>query len=275
MLPAGMSLKRGRRVNGYNTQVVFGLEPRGGHLGIIVPYRNRPAHLAELIPRLVTFLAEHRHRAPTRTTLIVVEQAGDKDFNIAKLKNVGYVMLRDQVDYVCFHDVDYVPQRADYRDPGVGWAHLVSRGAEVVTDPRGFSIAHNKENFTGGVVLFSKQAFEQVNGYSNDYWGWGFEDEDLRMRCQTLRIPFNRRNGRYRLLEHMHNGANLIDGKIELSPSHVRNKALLDSRWSLRAHATSAIKADGLSSLDYAVVSKADLDGGNATFTARKVTVSI
>jgi hypothetical protein len=25
----------------------------------------------------------------------------------------------------------------------------------------------------GGVIIFSKEHFTKVNGYSNEYWGWG------------------------------------------------------------------------------------------------------
>ena len=56
----------------------------------------------------------------------------------------GYELLRDSIDYACFHDVDYVPQRADYRDPQRGWVHLASKGAEVTLDPRGFSITPSR-----------------------------------------------------------------------------------------------------------------------------------
>jgi hypothetical protein len=30
------------------------------------------------------------------------------------MKNVGFMLLRERIDYVCFHDVDYLPIWADY-----------------------------------------------------------------------------------------------------------------------------------------------------------------
>ena len=39
------------------------------------------------------------------------------------------------------------------------------------------------EEYFGGVVLFSKEQVERTNGYSNDYWDWGMEDDDLFWRC--------------------------------------------------------------------------------------------
>ena len=37
--------------------------------------------------------------------------------------------------------------------------------------------------YFGGAVLFSKEQLEATNGYSNDYWDWGMEDDDLFWRC--------------------------------------------------------------------------------------------
>ena len=48
--------------------------------------------------------------------------------------------------------------------------------------------AHNNKlpypQYVGGVVLISREDFENANGYSNEYWGYGFEDLDLLYRLQ-------------------------------------------------------------------------------------------
>jgi hypothetical protein len=41
----------------------------------------------------------------------------------------------------------------------------------------------NYDQYFGGVILFTKEQVERTNGYSNDYWDWGQEDDDLFWRC--------------------------------------------------------------------------------------------
>jgi hypothetical protein len=256
------------------------------HMGVVVPYRDRAAHLAEFVPSLQKFLGDNPHKAPARTTVMIVEQQAGGDFNRGKLKNIGYALLRESVDYVCFHDVDYCPSRADYRDPGQGWVHLASRGAEVTLDPRGFTITHDMSRFTGGAVLFTRQAFEAVNGFSNQYWGWGFEDADMKGRCLARQIPFARRSGRFKPLAHDNEGFEVEGRTVSPSPAHQRNKQQFEARFGVEpAHdpdiarpesvARSLMEGDGLSDLRYTVLSRAVLVDAKPAFIAEKVIVSL
>jgi len=32
------------------------------------------------------------------------------------------------------------------------------------------------------VTAFTEESFKKINGYSNEYWGWGGEDDDISHR---------------------------------------------------------------------------------------------
>ena len=40
------------------------------------------------------------------------------------------------------------------------------------------------QEYFGGCILFTKEHYEQINGYSNGYWNWGMEDDDILHRVK-------------------------------------------------------------------------------------------
>ena len=44
----------------------------------------------------------------------------------------------------------------------------------------------------GGVVALTKKHFTRVNGFSNQFWGWGGEDDDMNSRIKKRRLKVSR-----------------------------------------------------------------------------------
>ena len=263
--------------------------PKNSRVGIVIPYRARETHLATFLPHMERFIRDQPDKIAPRVTILVVEQEPGKEFNSGKLKNIGYTLLKDSIDYICFHDVDYCPIAVDYRDPGEGWVSPVSHGPRKIRDPRGFSItvSHNGE-FTGGALLFAKSAFERINGFSNDYWGWGFEGTDILRRCRLLTLPFTRRAGRFDLLPHIHDGYEFVEGHLKETPAHEKNAEIYDSRFGAAAAtfmpidkqiALSRMHGDGLSNLvanlKYSILERTELQPATDTLTIERVLVAV
>ena len=49
-----------------------------------------------------------------------------------------------------------------------------------------YSLPYN--NIFGGAGSFSKEHFQLINGFSNQFWGWGGEDDDLYKRYLSHKI---------------------------------------------------------------------------------------
>jgi hypothetical protein len=83
-------------------------------LAIVVPYRDRAEHLKSFLPHVATYFERDKLDRRIAVSIHVIEQAGRAPFNRGLVNNCGYRIVRDSVDYVCFHDVDYMPIWADY-----------------------------------------------------------------------------------------------------------------------------------------------------------------
>lgn len=143
-------------------------------LGIIVPYRNRLEHLEEFKKSITKYLNDTGYK---NYVIIIVEQDNAKLFNRGMLCNIGFIEAQKQkCDYIIIHDVDMIPIVVDYS--------YSDTPIHLATDNIPF------ESYFGGMTLFPSDLFKKINGFSNLYWGWGFEDDDLRYRCVKNKIPF-------------------------------------------------------------------------------------
>ena len=143
-------------------------------LGICIPYRNRKEHLERLIPHLT----EHLNKQGIDHAFYVGHQVDDKLFNRGTMKNIAaYYAFKDGCDYVAWHDVDMLPhEECDYSYPETTPIHIATKLSK-------YQYGLGYDQYFGGVVLFTKEQAERTNGYSNDYWDWGQEDDDLFWRC--------------------------------------------------------------------------------------------
>ncbi len=149
-------------------------------LGIIVPYRNRDRQLLIFKKAISSYLSDK----DINYELIVVEQDDAKTFNRGKLLNIGFLQAKKlKCDYVVFHDVDMLPIDVDYSYSD----YPVQLSTKFISEDPDFTRIIFDEYF-GGVTLFPVHIFEMINGYSNEYWGWGYEDNDLLFRCRQYNV---------------------------------------------------------------------------------------
>ncbi|XP_018027580.1 beta-1,4-N-acetylgalactosaminyltransferase bre-4 [Hyalella azteca] len=207
------------------------LECQSRHkVAIIIPYRSRAAHLAILLRHLHPFLQKQQ----LDYSIFVVEQAGNGKFNRAMLLNIGALESVKLYPYECFifHDIDLLPEDARnlYTCP------QQPRHMSVAIDTMQYRLPYN--DIFGGVSALSVEHLRKVNGFSNKFWGWGGEDDDMSNRIKfhglyISRYPAN--IARYTMLSHK-----------KQDPNPQRYQALYSGK--------KRFSSDGLNSVKYRVL---------------------
>ncbi|KAK4470688.1 hypothetical protein MN116_006218 [Schistosoma mekongi] len=204
---------------------------------IIFVCTNRWQQLTITLLNLIPILQKQR----LCYRIFVIEQAESGLLNKAKLMNVGFMeaMKHFQFECIVFHDTDLAPlnDQIPYGCDEQTFITPVHLG--VALDIRNYTLLY--PTLIGGVLKISNNHFLTVNGYSNSYWSWGQEDDDMEKRLTSFNIKYihiNESIGRYRAIPHTQQSHTKV-------PEHV---ILLNS-------AVSRIPYDGLNSLQYRVIS--------------------
>lgn len=153
-------------------------------MNIIVPYRDRQPHLFEFVP--------HMKKRFKDAKIIVIEQVAGKPFNRGKLLNIGYLI--EQAEYYAFHDVDMLPIQSDYSYP--------ESPCHIATKVQQFGFKMPFAEYFGGVTLFNHSDFKLCNGFTNNMWGWGAEDDDLRNAVLAAGLQIQSRQCTFKSLTH-------------------------------------------------------------------------
>lgn len=178
------------------------IQPQPHHLVVIVPFRDRFEELLQFVPHMRQFLADQH----ISHTIYVINQIDRYRFNRASLINVGFrhaceQRLGDRCDYIAMHDVDLLPINAQlsYAYPADGPFHVASPELH----PK-----YHYRTFVGGILLVNRADFRRLNGMSNQYWGWGLEDDEFYLRIRdaglTVQRPQNVSTGTANTFLHVH-----------------------------------------------------------------------
>ena len=166
---------------------------------IIIPFRDsdpeqpRTKQLNEFIKYMSDYLKDITYK------IFVIEQSDDsKKFNRGELLNIGFKFAEQEgfTNFI-FHDVDLLPSaelKKYYTDaPDKSPIHIAAVWSRYGKNPYYF----------GGIVAFNKQMFNKINGFPNNFWGWGGEDDELYKRTKPYYTITKSKNGSIRDLENM------------------------------------------------------------------------
>lgn len=169
-------------------------------IAIIIPYRDREKHLKILLHNIIPKLK----RQKLDFTIYVIEQTHSSPFNRGMVRNIGFSEASKIADYDCyiFNDVDTLMEddRNMYLCNKRAVRHLLTG-----YDTHGYQLDYLF--LVGGVIAFTKEQFLKINGYTNQLFFWGGEDDELykRMRCSDMKLyrPVDE-IGKYTIISHHH-----------------------------------------------------------------------
>ena len=105
------------------------------------------------------------------------------------MKNIGFYLQQknkasqNNVHYV-ISDLDLLPSHnliQSYIDYPQSPIHLANKGTR-------YTMNNENSSFFGGAISVNQSDFKQSNGYPNNFWGWGGEDEALRNRMKKQKL---------------------------------------------------------------------------------------
>ena len=178
----------------------------------------------------------------------IIEQSEDKElFNIGKLKNIGFMIASKKGGYInyIFTDIDMIPDHEliqYFTKTPKTLMSLAFRGTR-------YSTGVDKKPFLGGLISVNEKVFKKINGYPNNYYGWGGEDDSLFIRMVGAKV--------YNL--ELPKKGQVIDTEEYLTVKNKTNKlkkedAKENMRMEKLMHDVKHWKKNGLNTLNYEVI---------------------
>jgi len=142
-------------------------------IAIIVPYRDnkeqeRAQQLKKFIEHFKEFLKGFNYK------IFIIEQAEHNiKFNRGKTLNIGIEKAIAQgFDVIISHDVDIYP-----RSDMLPYYSCIPKYPNHIGNV--WKTKYTQWEFVGGILSMTPKQLKVVNGYPNNFWGWGGEDDAL------------------------------------------------------------------------------------------------
>lgn len=205
------------------------------NVAIIIPYRDRVTNLHIFLNNMHRILTKQK----VNYGIFLVEPVLNATFNRGILMNIGFKEVNSvenqlYLKWNCFifHDVDMIPEdeRLIYT-----CNHTIPKHFATAVSKWGYRTTGYFSRYFGGINAFTSAQYEKINGFSNLYFDWGGEDDDLLKRSLK----------QYRSVER-------VDKTIArfIMVSHKTAKRN-DDRWSIYNNKNRTLSQEGLSNLKY------------------------
>lgn len=214
---------------------------------ILIPYRNRKEHIDYFLKHSWKLIKDNLQNAK----LVIIEQEEGKLFNRGKLLNIGFNEYLDKTDYFFTHDVDVNPNRE-----AINLYNKIPNNNEII------GIYCSACKTLGCIIKIKNEDIKKINGFPNNFWGWGVEDRALynRAKYYGYNILFNIISHTSEAKKYFHIFDNINDRKK-------------DNNFQIKTHIeynifhtlpndkkNTHIMSSGLNNLEYTILGKKEIE---------------
>lgn len=217
---------------------------------IIIPYRDRETHLKYFLENVSIFLLKNVEKS----SIIIIEQSSDKEFNRGKLLNIGFKEYLNTASYFITHDIDKIPNNNVIKH------YNTEKDIYCLWKPHDQSL--------GGVTKLSNNSIKLLNGFPNYIYGWGIEDRALFYRAKIKNIPINYLNNNKEFKELQHKTCACNYNNEKKKNSDIWSKRFIDSIDNIKKQ--ELIDNSGIMNLKYKILKDEIIKEG-----VRKILVEI
>jgi len=207
----------------------------------ILPFKDRNGKYQTALDNFIEPFCKYIKTNINNSEIIIVEQSGgqnyngDEDlFNLGRTINIGFDILKDKMnqdDAFIFHPIDILPLDTDYN---------------IVNTTKICCKAHSASGEFYKGLGFLVRDFIKVNGFNNDMWGWGGEDDEMKKRLTLHNILVDIKLNQYKSL--CSDGNGIIDIP-HYAPTHGLNLSKLQD-----LNVPGDCFKSGLNTLEYKII---------------------
>lgn len=210
---------------------------------ITLPYRDRNGKYKNALEKFIHPFLEYCHENIKKDFLIfIVEQSESHElFNLGRTINIGFDINKEKInneDIFIFHPIDILPINVNYN------IRHTTKFCSKIHSPNG--------DYYKGIGFLSED-FKNINGFSNEYWGWGGEDDDMKIRLNCKNIQVETKVDNY---IHLCDDGNCLPGEPLFAPTLQKNWNMASE---MKLHKNCFIS--GLNTLNYKILDTVDYKG--------------
>ena len=174
----------------FNEEIKFKIKSKH-HAIILIPERNREHQIDKAIDNIKKQFA----KCNSTYTIIFIHQNNKYEFNRGKLINIGVLLAKKyniKFDYIIMHDIDM--WAIDYYDYSYTYGIVFFNGDILNYDNKN---EIKKYFYKGAINIISLDNYLKINGFSNEFFGWGAEDDNFYFRALKFNLNIYYRIGNF------------------------------------------------------------------------------